>query len=79
MNWKDYIDSEPGVLSGKPILKGTRISVEFIMQLFLNGWTKKEILDNYPQLTQDMIDAALSFILDMVKDESLFFLNKDVA
>ena len=50
MAWKDRIAVDPGILAGKPVIKGTRIAVEFIIVLLADGWTYEMILENYPQL-----------------------------
>jgi hypothetical protein len=50
--WKDRIAVDPDVLAGKPVLKGTRIAVEFIVGLLADGWTYETILRNYPQLNK---------------------------
>ncbi len=72
MNWRDYIVSEAEVLGGKPILKGTRLSVEFILGLFAMGWKEQTILENYPSLNQESIQAVFSYAQDSLK-EGLFF------
>jgi uncharacterized protein (DUF433 family) len=51
MNWQDYIHANPEILNGKPIIKGTRLSVEFILERLSDGWTEQMILENYPRLT----------------------------
>jgi uncharacterized protein (DUF433 family) len=48
MNWKDHIISDNEILLGKPTIKGTRISVELILDLLSNGWTEKMIFESYP-------------------------------
>jgi uncharacterized protein (DUF433 family) len=50
MDWKTYIHSDPKILLGKPVIKGTRLSVEFILGLFSEGWTEQQVLENYPTL-----------------------------
>ena len=57
--WKERITVDPKVLAGKPIIKGTRIAVEFILDLLANGWTIEKILKNYPQLKKEDITAVL--------------------
>src|SRR5882757_2450398 len=57
MGWQDYIHSDPEVLLGKPVVKGTRLSVEFLLGLFAAGWTEEQILDNYPSLTSNALRA----------------------
>ena len=58
MNWENYIHSNPDILLGKPIIKSTRLSVEFIIQRFANGWTTEQILENYPQLSKEALQAV---------------------
>jgi uncharacterized protein (DUF433 family) len=59
-DWKSRITVDPEILAGKPIIKGTRIPVELIIDLLANGWTTEEILENYPKLKKEDITAALS-------------------
>ena len=61
VNRQDRISVDPKVLVGKPVIKGTRIAVEFLLELLANGWTLDQILKSYPQLTADDIHAALHF------------------
>jgi len=57
--WKDRIVLDPEVLAGKPIVKGTRLAVEFIIDLLAQGWSEADILRNYPGLTREDIQACL--------------------
>ena len=59
MKWQVRITVHPSVLVGKPIIRGTRIAVEFIVELLAEGWTHEQIVGNYPQLTEDDIHATL--------------------
>ena len=61
MNWKIYIHSNPTILLGKPVVKGTRLSVEFILGLFSQGLTEGEVLESYPTLDSNSIQAAFAF------------------
>ena len=61
MNWQEHIHSDPTVLLGKPTIKGTRLSVELILELFELGWTKEMILESYPRLTNDNIKAVFTY------------------
>jgi len=72
MRYKERIEINPDVLVGKPIVKGTRISVEFILELLANGWDTEQILKNYPQLTKDDILAAIEYSLQVLKEEKVF-------
>lgn len=58
MEWQNVIVSDNNILSGKPIVKNTRISVELIMHLLSIGWSETEILENYPNLTKESILAC---------------------
>ena len=75
MDWRTYIHSDPDILVGKPVVKGTRLSVEFLLGLFAAGWTKEQILDNYPILTQEALQAVFAFAAESVQHESLFSLS----
>jgi uncharacterized protein (DUF433 family) len=57
MNWKPFIDSDATILSGKPHIKGTRLSVEFIIDLFSKGWTREQVLENYPTLNESSLNT----------------------
>ncbi len=72
MNWQDRISVDPKVLVGKPVIKGTRIAVEFLVELLANGWTLEQILKNYPQLTADDIHAALHYATETLKQEHVY-------
>jgi uncharacterized protein (DUF433 family) len=74
MNWRQYIHSDPQILLGKPTVKGTRISVEFILGLFANGWTVQQILENYPTLTSEAVQAVFVFVAECIQEESLYML-----
>ena len=62
---------DPGILGGKPHIRGTRLSVEFILELFASGATREEILTNYPQLKPEAIEEALRYAAGAVKNEIL--------
>jgi uncharacterized protein (DUF433 family) len=61
MNWQERITIDPKVLAGKPNDKGTRLAVEFIIDLLANGWPKSEMLRDYPGLIHEDIQACLSY------------------
>ena len=72
MNWKQRIAVDRKVLAGKPIIKGTRISVEFLLDLLAKGWTHQKILENYPQLRKTDIQATLKYAADVLKEEKVY-------
>jgi len=71
MNWRDYIISDPQILVGKPTLKGTRISVDLVLRLFGAGWTQEQVLENYPNLTPEMLRAAFAYAAEMIENETV--------
>ena len=70
MNWRDHIHSDPAILGGKPVVRGTRISVELILEYLADGGSVADILDGYPSLTEDSIRAAVAFSLDLLVKEA---------
>ncbi|MGH7663367.1 MAG: DUF433 domain-containing protein [Gemmatimonadaceae bacterium] len=72
MRWQDHITSDPAVLAGKPIISGTRISVEFLLTLMASGWPQEKILAEYPQLSAQAIEAALVFAAEAVEHELVY-------
>jgi len=79
MNWKDYIVSDKEVLLGKPTIKGTRLAVEHIVGLFAQGWTEAQILENYPRLNKEALQAVFSYIQECLQDGLLFSPVKQTA
>lgn len=61
MNWIERIEQNPEVLRGKPIIRGTRISVELILERLGAGWTYEELLEAFPHLQREDIQAACAF------------------
>ncbi|HWR25379.1 MAG TPA: DUF433 domain-containing protein [Methanosarcina sp.] len=69
MTWRERIIIDPAILVSKPIIKGTRLAVEFIIDLLARDWSESEILRNYPGLTQEDIQACLSYTSHLLKAE----------
>jgi uncharacterized protein (DUF433 family) len=74
MEWKQYITADEAVLTGKPVIAGTRLSVEFILELIAEGWSEVEILRNYPGVTHEQILACVAYAKDRLSEESVFAL-----
>ena len=72
MKWQERIIIDPEILVGKPVIKGTRLAVEFIVDLLANGWTEDEILHNYPGLTHDDIQACLGYASFLLHSEMVY-------
>lgn len=79
IDWREFIHSNPDILLGKPTVKGTRLSVEFILGLFAEGWTEQQILENYPTLTPESLKAVFAFATDCMREESLYTLQSEVG
>ena len=63
---------DPNVLGGKPVIRGTRLAVEFVIGLLADGWTKAEIIRQYPGVTEDDIAACLAYARDVLGGERVF-------
>ena len=73
MNWREHITADPKVLVGKPIIRGTRLSVEFILGLVAQGWPEQEIIRNY-QVTEDQVRACAAYAQDRLTEERVYAL-----
>ena len=71
-DWRSRITVDPEILAGKPVVKGTRIAVEHIVELLANGWTIEEVLENYPQLKREDVLAALKYAAEALKEERVY-------
>ena len=67
----NHIAYNPEILSGKPHIIGTRLSIEFILELFASGATKDDMLKTYPQLTAETIEEAVRYAVHSLKNEIL--------
>lgn len=65
MKWRERITVDPQILVGKPIIKGTRIAVEFVIDLLGRGWTRERVLAEYDHLTAEDIQACLAYSADV--------------
>jgi uncharacterized protein (DUF433 family) len=74
MDWHDRIVVDPKVLVGKPVLKGTRIAVEYVVDLLGRGWTTEQILHEYDHLSREDIQACLAYASDVLKSERVYLL-----
>jgi uncharacterized protein (DUF433 family) len=72
MNRKSRISVDPRVLVGKPVVKGTRIAVEFVIDLMARGWTTQQIIEEYDHLTSEDMQACLSYASDVLKSERVY-------
>jgi uncharacterized protein (DUF433 family) len=69
------IIANKNILGGKPIIKGTRLSVEFVLELLASGVSEDEILQDYPHMTRDDIHACLEYAAHAMKNEIIMELE----
>ena len=79
MRWSERIEINPAVLTGKPVIRGTRLSVDFIVGLLAQGWTHADILRNYPGVTQEDIVACLQYASETLQSEKVYPLTPAIA
>lgn len=75
MNWHEHIVLDQKVLSGKPVVKGTRLAVEFLVGLLAQGWSEAEVLRNYPGLTRENLLACLAYAQQTLQNERVYPLS----
>ncbi|MEP7169678.1 MAG: DUF433 domain-containing protein [Bacteroidota bacterium] len=68
MDWQERIHTDPEILVGKPVIKGTRLAVEFLIERLASGWTEQQLLENYPGLTHEDIHAVFAYVYDCMQD-----------
>ena len=75
MNWQEHITADPAVLVGKPIVRGTRLAVEFILGLIAQGWPEQEITRNH-RLTVEQVRACVAYAQERLNDEKVFAVSR---
>lgn len=79
IDWIEHIEVNPEVLRGKPIVKGTRLSVEFLVERMADGWTEADIMESYPNITKDFISAICAYVYEVLKDSMIYSIDRKVA
>ena len=69
ITWEERITVDPHVLAGKPVVKGSRVAVEFVIELLAEGWSEPDIIKNYPRLAPEDIRACLAYARDRLQEE----------
>lgn len=72
MDFSEYIEIKPAIMMGKPVIKGTRITVENILEKLASGETEQDILTAHPHIKPLAIKAALSFAAEALKGENIY-------
>lgn len=76
---KNFIISNPEIMLGKPVIKGTRITVELILEKFANGETVEQIIESHPHLTREAIQAAVAFAVEVLKCDIVYPITETAA
>jgi uncharacterized protein (DUF433 family) len=77
MDTHERIETNPEVLTGKPVVKGTRIAVELVVDLLAQGWNVEQLLDQYPALDREDVQACLRYASDRLKSERVYPFSPD--
>ena len=76
MTWHDRITIDSAILVGKPVIRGTRISVESVIELLGRGWTREQILEQHDQLTPEDIQACLAYAAEILASEKVYAVGR---
>lgn len=79
MNWKDHIVVDAEILSGKPVIKGTRLAVELILDRLADGWSEEDLVRSYPNLTPEALQAVFAFASEVMREEEYIARKKAVV
>ena len=69
MTWEERITAAPEVLGGKPVIRGTRVAVEFVLDLLGGGWSEQDVVDNYPGIHAEDVRACLLYARAVLSEE----------
>ena len=69
MDWQAHIVTDPAICGGRPHVRGTRLTVELLLDLLAAGWTGQTLLEEYPHLTPEALRAVFAFAHDAIRDE----------
>jgi len=75
MNLEERIVVDPKIMAGKPVIKGTRVTVEAILKRLAEGLSVEEVLEDYPYLTTDDIRAALLYAAKVLEEETIILVK----
>lgn len=74
MEWKNRIETHPEICGGRPRIKGTLVTVEFLLGLKVAGWSEAQILENYPHILDDDLRAVFAFVQALIEEEKYLVL-----
>ena len=76
LDWQEHIHLDPTILLGKPVVKGTRLAVDFILDLCAAGWTEEQILTSYPTCSREALRAVFAFSAECVRRGALYVISQ---
>ena len=76
MDWRNRIAIDPDVLVGKPVVKGTRIAVELVIDLLARGYTTDQVLKQYDHLVAEDVQACLAYAAEVLQSEKVYALPR---
>jgi uncharacterized protein (DUF433 family) len=76
MEWRERIEMRADVLGGKPVIRGTRIAVELILERLGDGWSERELLEAWPQIRPEDIRAAQAYAASALSSDAIVFLDR---
>ena len=79
MDWRAYIHSDPGILAGKAVVRGTRIPVDLLLEKLGAGETSEQILAAHPRLSREAIQAALTFAAEALRADTVYSVPSEAA
>ena len=72
VDWRERIEINPEVMTGKPVIKGTRLTVDHVIELLAEGWTAAQVTEEYPGITVEDISGCLAYASAVIKNEKVY-------
>jgi uncharacterized protein (DUF433 family) len=72
MDWRERIVSDPLTMMGKPVVKGTRLTVEHLIEQLANGWSEADLLEAFPDLAREDIQACYAYVAETLRDVRVY-------
>jgi uncharacterized protein (DUF433 family) len=72
VDWRVHIHSDPDIRGGRPIIKGTRLAADFLLDLLANGWTVEQVIESYPNLKMEHLQAVFAFAAECLHQEIIY-------
>lgn len=79
MTWSDHVHADPTIVGGKPVIRGTRLAVDFVLTLLAEGWTREQLRESYPQLTDEALLAVFAYAADVLHDRTIIAVHPGAA